>query len=96
MAYTEQNPGKAIALMAQAAGIDVPTAMAELKGYRIYGAKDQSSLAVLGAGSDIAQSATSQSLANTAAVLLKIGRITAPLGSVPGAIDPSFAIQAAK
>lgn len=93
--YTQQNPGEATVLMAQAAGIDAPTASEELKGYKIYSAKDQATPTVLGSGSTIAQSATSQTLANTAAVLLKIGRITTPLGAVP-AIDPSFAIQAAK
>ena len=95
VAYTRQYPDKAIAIMAQAAGIDVPTATAELQGYRLYSAKDQATSAVLGSGSAVAQSATGQTLANTAAVLLKIGRITAPLGPVPGAIDPSFAARAA-
>jgi NitT/TauT family transport system substrate-binding protein/taurine transport system substrate-binding protein len=96
VSYTQAHHASAIALMANAAGIDTATAEAELKGYQIYNAKDQASPAVLGSGSAVAQSATGQTLRNTAAVLLAIGRITAPLSDVNGAIEPRFAIGAAK
>ena len=94
--FSKQNPQKALALMAKAAGIDASTAATELKGYQIFSAADQSSPAVLGEGASIAQSDTTRTLNNTAAVLIKIGRITSPLSNAASAVDPEFAIQAAK
>lgn len=94
--YTKNNPEKALGIMATQAGIDQATAAAELKGYEIFSAKDQSQPFVLGAGAGVADSATTKTLANTATVLLKIGRITSPLNDPAKAVDPSFAATAAK
>ncbi|HTQ71432.1 MAG TPA: ABC transporter substrate-binding protein [Acidocella sp.] len=94
--YTKENPAKALTLMATQAGIDAATAAAELKGYEIFSAKDQSAPFVLGAGDGVANSATTKTLANTATVLLKIGRITSPLSAPAKAVEPTFAIDAAK
>ena len=94
--FTKKNPQKALALMASAAGIDNATAATELKGYQIFSAADQSTPAVLGSGAGIAKSGTTQTLNNTATVLIKIGRITAPLSNASAAVDPDFAVQAAK
>lgn len=94
--YTKQNPEKALALMAAQAGIDEKTAAAELKGYEIFSAKDQPQPFVLGSGAGVATSATTKTLANTATVLLKIGRITSPLSDPEKAVDPTFAIDATK
>ncbi len=94
--YTKNNPEKALSLMATQAGIDQATAAAELKGYEIFSAKDQSAPFVLGAGAGVADSATTKTLANTATVLLKIGRITSPLSDPAKAVESSFAATAAK
>jgi aliphatic sulfonates family ABC transporter substrate-binding protein len=94
--YTKQNPEKALSLMATQAGIDEKTAASELKGYEIFSAKDQGTADVLGSGDGVASSATTKTLANTATVLLKIGRITNPLSDPAKAVDSSFAVEAAK
>lgn len=67
-----------------------------MKGYEIFSAKDQAAPYVLGSGNGVANSATTKTLENTAAVLLKIGRITTPLSNPAKAVDPSFAAEASK
>jgi NitT/TauT family transport system substrate-binding protein/taurine transport system substrate-binding protein len=96
VAYTHAHPKEALQVMAKAAGIDMPVAETELKGYEIFSGKDQTTQNVLGSGSGVAQSATTKTLQNTADVLLKIGRITNPLKDPASAVDPSFAAQATK
>jgi NitT/TauT family transport system substrate-binding protein/taurine transport system substrate-binding protein len=94
--YTKQHPDKALAIMAKQAGIDEKTAASELKGYEIFSAKDQLSPNVLGSGAGVADSATTKTLANTAAVLLKIGRIMTPLANPAKAVDSRVAAEALK
>lgn len=96
VAFTKANPEKALAIMAEQAGIDEATAKSELAGYEIFSAKDQGTPEVLGTGAGVASSATTKTLANTSAVLVKIGRITAPLANPEKAVDSSFANEAAK
>ena len=94
--YTKTHPEDALKIMAKEAGISEATAKSELKGYEIFSAADQTTLNVLGSGNDIANSATAKTLGATASVLLKIGRITAPLANPAQVIDSSFAAEAAK
>lgn len=96
VSYTKQNPEKALSIMAQQAGLDEKTAAAELKGYEIFSAADQTAPYVLGSGAGVASSATTKTLANTAAVLLKIGRIMTPLDNPAQAVDSRFAAEATK
>ncbi len=91
--YTKKHPKKALALMAKAAGVTLPVAKRELAGYQIFSAKDQSTPAVLGSGSGSADSATTQTLVNTAKVLMKIGRITDVPKNPAAAVDPRYAAQ---
>lgn len=94
--YTKTHPKEALAIMAQQAGIDEPTAKSELAGYEVFSAKDQGTQNVLGSGKEIADSATVKTLINTEAVLLKIGRITTKLADPTQAVDPTPALTAAK
>ncbi len=96
VAYTRQHPNKALKLMASAAGITLPVAKFELAGYEIFSAKDQTTPDVLGSGSGVAHSATTLTLANTAKVLLAIGRITKAPTNPADAVDSSFAEKAAQ
>ena len=94
--FTKESPKKALAIMADAAGIDTKMAASEFKGYEIFSAQDQGTLNVLGSGSEVAQSATIKTIENTADVLLKVGRITSPLNDAAAAVNSSFAIDAAE
>lgn len=94
--YTKTNPEDALKIMATEAGISETTAAPELKGYEVFSAADQITPNVLGSGNSVAHSATAKTLAATANVLLKIGRITTPLPNPAQAIDSSFASVAAK
>ncbi|MCF3946915.1 ABC transporter substrate-binding protein [Acidiphilium sp. AL] len=92
--YTKQHPKKALAIMAKAAGVTLPVAKSELAGYQIFSAKDQTTQNVLGSGSNVANSATTKTLENTAKVLLKIGRITSLPKNPAEAVEPRFAAAA--
>lgn len=94
--YTKAHPEDALKIMAKEAGISEVTAATELKGYEIFSAADQTTPNVLGLGDGVAHSATAKTLGATANVLLKIGRITAPLANPAAAIDSSFAAEVAK
>lgn len=94
--YTKSHPEDALKIVAREAGINEATAASELKGYEIFSAADQITPNVLGSGDGVASSATAKTLSATADVLLKIGRITAPLTNPAQAIDSSFASEATK
>jgi len=94
VSYTNEHPDAALKIMADQAGITLPVAKAELAGYELFSAKDQLTPNVLGSGDSIAHSATTLTLANTAKVLLKIGRITKSLANPAAAVDPTFAAKA--
>lgn len=89
--YTKAHPNKALAIMAKEAGVTLPVAKAELAGYEIFSAKDQTTQNVLGSGSGVATSATTKTLENTSKVLLKIGRIMQMPSDITAAVDPTFA-----
>ncbi|MDA8050687.1 MAG: ABC transporter substrate-binding protein [Rhodospirillales bacterium] len=89
--YTKEHPDEALKIMAVQAGVTLPVAKTELAGYEIFSAKDQLTPNVLGSGDSVAHSATTLTLANTAKVLLKIGRITKAPANPAAAVDPTFA-----
>lgn len=94
VAYTNEHPDEALKIMAAQAGITLPVAKAELAGYELFSAKDQLTGNVLGSGDSVARSATTLTLANTAKVLLAIGRITKVPANPTVAVDPTFAAKA--
>ncbi len=96
VSYTKRHPKKALGLMANTAGITLPVAKSELAGYEIFSGKDQTTDKVLGSGKSVPHSATTLTLANTAKVLLKIGRISKMPKDITAAVDPAFAEAAEK
>lgn len=95
VAYTQKHPKKALTIMANQSGVTPKVAKIELGGYEIFTGKQQASPAVLG-GQGTTKSATEQTVVNTANVLLKIGRIDNMPKDIAAAVDPKFAIMAAK
>ncbi len=78
VAYWQSHPSQALSIMESEAGISASTAQTELKGYQIYDLTDQTSPTVLGTGSQVKTSGTTQSLTNNWKELYKQGFITVP------------------
>lgn len=94
--YTRAHPKQALALMAKEAGITASVAKTELAGYEIFSAKDQVTPKGLGSGKGVATSATAKTIANTAKVLQKIGRIDKVPADPTAAVDPAYAAAASR
>jgi len=86
---TKKQPDRALAEMARQTGVTVPVAKSELAGYEIFSGADQVTPKVMGIDAGVKQSATYQTLVNTAKVLNTIGRIQ----SVPANFDSNVAPQ---
>lgn len=86
---TRKQPEKALADMARQTGVTVDVARKELAGYEVFSGADQTSANVMGKGAGVTQSATYQTLVNTAKVLKTIGRIQ----EVPASFAPNVAPQ---
>lgn len=95
--YTQNHRQSALQLMAKEAGTNVQTATEELAGYKVFTLSDQTTPAVMGSGSQIASSATAQSLVNNWAALHEAGfQPMAPPSSVVQYVNPTYAAAAQK
>ena len=86
---TQSNRDRAIAEMARQTGVTVAVAQSELAGYELFSGADQTTPKVMGSGTGVTKSATSETLVNTAKVLKTIGRIQ----SVPSSFEVNVAPQ---
>lgn len=97
VAYWKSHPSQALSIMESEAGISAHTAQTELNGYQIYNLADQTSSTVLGTGSGVATSGTTESLKNNWKELYKQGFITTPVPSnMSQYVDPVPAEDAQK
>lgn len=87
---TRKDPEKAIADMARQTGVTVEVARKELAGYELFSGADQSSPKGMGKGDGTKDSATYQTLVNTAKVLQKIGRIQQVPASFADNVAPQY------
>jgi NitT/TauT family transport system substrate-binding protein/taurine transport system substrate-binding protein len=95
VAYYQDHPSQALSIMESEAGITAATAKEELAGYQIYDLADQVTSQVLGKGSSVATSGTTQSLENNWKELYKQGFISqAPPSNMAKYVDPVPAEQA--
>ena len=87
---TRKDPQKAIADMARETGVSDEVARKQLAGYELFSGADQTTATVMGKGEGIKDSATYQTLVNTAKVLEQIGRIQQVPASFSDNVAPSY------
>ena len=87
---TQTQRDHALAQMARQTGVSVDIAKSELAGYELFSGSDQTTPKVMGSGAGVTQSATYQTLVNTAKVLHDIGRIQSAPTSFESNVAPQY------